>query len=137
MFLNNMATKKKILASSVILVALTVGIVAVQANIVSAAMAKTQQVKAIGKAKFVLQGTVTAVSANTVTLHVVNTSVNAKQFDNKDKTFTVTAKTVVTKSGKNIALNQIKPGAKVKVFGIFDKKTGTVTVVRWIKVITK
>ena len=132
-----MATKKKILALPVILVALVVGIAAVQTNIAFAATAKTRQVKVVGKAKFVLQGTVTAVSANTATLHVINTSVNAKQFGNKDKTFTVTTKTVVTKSGKNIALNQIKSGAKVKVFGIFDKKTGTVTAVRWIKAITK
>ena len=132
-----MIIKKKILILPLILSALVVGVVVSQSNFSLAATTKTQPTKVVGMAKFVLKGTVTAVSTDTLTIRVTNTSKNAKLFDNKDKTLGVTAKTTITKNGKNIALNQIKSGNKVKVFGIFDKKTGVITVVQWVKVVPK
>ncbi len=137
MFSNKMIIKKKILILPLILSALVVGVVVSQSNFSLAATTKTQPTKVVGMAKFVLKGTVTAVSTDTLTIRVTNTSKNAKLFDNKDKTLGVTAKTTITKNGKNIALNQIKSGNKVKVFGIFDKKTGVITVVQWVKVVPK
>lgn len=94
-------------------------------------------IKVMGKAQFVLQGTVTAVTAGSLTLHVVKTSKNAKLFDSKDKTITVSSKTTLTKNTKNIPLSQIKSGDTVKVFGIFDRKSGAITLTRWIKVVQK
>ncbi len=149
MFSNKMIAKKKILILPVILAVLVVGAAVFQSNDTFAARgiiltkptgtagAKTQPIKVVGMAKFVLQGTVTAVSANTLTLHISNTSKNAKLFDNKDKTLTIDSKTAITKNGKNISLGQIKAGSKVKVFGVFDKKIGTITLVRWVKVVGK
>jgi len=145
MFSNKMITKKKILILLVILAALVIGVVVFQSNFSLAATAKTKPIKAVGMAKFVLKGTVISVSrtavssanANTLTLRITNTSKNAKIFDGKDKNLSIGTKTTITKNGKNIALTQIKPGNKVKVFGIFDKKTGAIILVRWVKVVSK
>lgn len=132
----------------VILAVLAVGVVAFPLHFSSAATTATERAintkgtgavarSVVGMGKFVLQGSVTAVSTNVLTLHVTNTSKNAKVFDGKDKTLNIGSKTVLTKNGKNIALAQIKAGNKVKVFGIFDKKTGAITLVRWVKVVSK
>jgi len=149
MFLNKMIAKKKILILPIIIAVLVVGVVVFQPSTSFAARAtinvkaanrtagKTQPIKVVGMAKFVLKGTVTAVSVNALTLHIANTSKNAKLFDNKDKTLIISSKTALTKNGKNIPLAQIKMGSKVKVFGIFDKKTGNITLVRWVKVVAK
>lgn len=132
-----MITKKKILILPVVLTAFVVGVSIFQSGVSLAATTKTRPIKVIGMAKFVLNGTVMAVSVNTLTLHILNTSKNAKLFDNKDKTLTVGSKTAVTKNGKNISLSQIKVGSKVRVFGVFDKRTGNTTLVRWVKVVEK
>ena len=137
MFSNKMTIKKKILILPTILAVLVVGITVSQSNFSLAATTKTQPTKVVGMAKFVLKGTITAISADTLTIHITNTSKNAKLFDSKDKTLTISSKTVFTKNGKNILLIQIKAGSKVKVFGIFNKKTGAITLVQWIKVIPK
>ncbi len=94
-------------------------------------------VKVVGMAKFVLKGTVLSTSANTLTIHVTNTSKNARIFDGKDRALSVAKRTTITKNGKNTTLKQIKAGDKVKVFGIFNKKSGSVTLVRWVKVVSK
>ena len=132
-----MITIKKILILPIILAVLVVGVAMSQSGVSLAATTKTKPIKVVGMAKFVLKGTVMAVSANTLTLHISNTSKNAKLFDNKDKTITVGSKTTITKNGKGFSLKQIKSGDKVKVFGVFDKKTGNITLVRWVKVVAK
>ncbi len=137
MFLNKMNYLKKSLILTAVLGVFAVGVAVLPPNISFAASTPTQPLKVVGMAKFVLKGTVTSVTADTVTIHITNTSKNAKLFDNKDKAISVSSKTTITKSGKNILLKQIKSGDKVKVFGIFDKKTGDITVVRWIKVVQK
>lgn len=137
MYLSSMIKQKKILILPALLVLLIFGVVAFPQQFSFAATTKTQPLKVVGRAKFVLKGTVTTVSANTLTLHVTNTSKNAKLFDNKDKVLTIISKTTLTKNARNIALNQIKTGSKIKAFGIFDKKTGSITIVRWIKVLSK
>ncbi len=132
-----MIATKKILILPVILAVLVVDVAMFQPSISLAATTKIQPIKVAGMAELVLKGTVTAVSANTFTLHIANTSKNAKLFDNRDTTLTIGSKTAITKNGKNISLGQIKAGSKVKVFGIFDKKTGNITLVRWVKVVAK
>lgn len=132
-----MTNLKKTLITSAVLSVFAVGIVVLPASVSFATTTKTQPLKVVGMAKFVVQGTVLSVAADTITLHITNTSKNAKLFDNKDKTINIGSKTAITKNGKNILLNQIKSGNKVKVFGIFDKKSGAVTVVRWIKIMPK
>ncbi len=102
-----------------------------------ASMTATQPLKVVGMAQFVLKGTVTSVVTDTLILRVTNTTKNAKVFDSKDITLTIGNKTRITKNGKHITLTQIKSGDKIKVFGIFDKKTGAITLVRWIKVLSK
>ncbi len=97
----------------------------------------TSSVKVMGRAKFVLQGAVMAVTADSLTLHVANTSKNAKLFDSKDKTITVGKKTKITKDARIITLKQINKGDTIKVFGVFDKKSGAITLVRWVKVVSK
>lgn len=104
---------------------------------VSPALAAATALKAKGKAKFVLKGTVTAVAANSLSIHVTNTSKNAKLFDSQDKTISVGPKTRITKNGKALSLDKIKSGDRVKIFGILDKKSGTIAFVRWIKVMPK
>ena len=128
---------KKISIALVALGAFAMSAAVVPANVSFAATTKTQPLKVVGMAKFVLQGTVSSVAGGSVTFHVTNTSKNAKSFDAKDKTLSVGSKTVITKNGKNIYLNQIKSGDKIKVFGIFDKKSGAITLVRWVKVVQK
>ncbi len=150
MFSNKMIAKKKTLILPIILAVLVVGVALFQFNATFAARGimstkpsggtvsgKTQPIKVVGMAKFVLKGAVVSTTADTITLHVTNTSKNAKLFDNQDKTISVGSKTTITKNGKNILLNQVKSGNKVKVFGIFDKKSGAIMVVRWIKVVTR
>lgn len=137
MFSNKMTNQKKTLILPVILAILIVGVAAFPSHFSSAATTKAQPLKVVGMVKFVLKGTVTAISVDAITLHITNTSKNAKIFDGKDKVISVGTKTTITKNGKNIALSQIKSGNKVKVFGIFDKKTGAMTAVRWIKVVPK
>ncbi len=135
-----MNTKNKIVSLSIVFALIMVAVATFQAGVSFAANIKTPQpieAKVVGMAKFVLQGKVTAVSADSLTVHITNTSKNAKVFDNKDKTLSLGKKTTLTKSGKNILLSQIKMGDKVKVFGVFDKKTGAITLVRWIKVVSK
>ncbi len=127
MFLNKMNVQKKILIISVVLGIFAAGAVS----------AKTQPLKVVGMAKFVLRGAVLSTTAHTITVHTTNTSKNAKLFDNKDKTLNISSKTTLTKNGKSISQSQIKAGNKVKVFGIFDKKTGAITLVSWIKVMPK
>lgn len=127
---------KKSLISLFILGSLVVGGLAVLPSSL-AATKPTASVKVTGKAKLVLQGTVTATTVNSLTLHIANTSKNAKIFDNKDKAIAVGSKTKITKNGRVIALNKISKGDTVKVFGIFDTKSGVITLVRWIKVIPK
>jgi len=97
----------------------------------------TTSIKVIGKAKFVLQGTVATIVADSLTLHVVNTSKNAKLFDNKDQIIAAGKKTKITKNGHIIALKDVTKGDTIKVFGVFDKKSGAITIVRWIKVVLK
>jgi hypothetical protein len=133
---NKMTIKNKILIFPFIVVAI-VSIATFQSDLSLAATTKAQSVKVVGMAKFVLKGTITTVSTDRLNIHITNTSKNAKLFDSKDKTLTIGSKTVLTKNAKNISLAQIKTGSKVKVFGIFDKKTGAITLVRWIKVIPK
>ncbi len=137
MFLNKMTYFKKSLIILTILGVFAVGVAILPSHVSFAATRATQPLKVIGMAKFVLKGTVTSITVDTLTLHITNTSKNAKRFDNKDKTISVDHKTTVTKNGKAILLKQIKSGDKVKVFGVFDKKTGTITVVRWVKVVQK
>lgn len=137
MFSNKMIAKKKILLLSVIIAVFVVSVAAFQSNISFAATTKTQPLKVVGMAKFVVQGTVQSTTANSITLHITNTSKNAKLFDNKDKAVSVGSKTAITKNGKNIKVSQVKYGDKVKVFGVFDKKSGSITLVRWIKVLSK
>lgn len=132
-----MIAKKKILLLSIITAVFVVSAAVFQSHIAFAATTKTQPIKVVGMAKFIFKGRVTAVSANTLTLHISNTSKNAKLFDNKDTTLMIGSKTATTKSGKNIPLGQIKTGSNVKVFGVFNKKTGNITLVRWIKVVAK
>lgn len=132
-----MINKKKILILPAIFTLLVLGAVAIPQHFSFAATTKSQPLKVVGMSKFVLKGTVMSVTADKITLHITNTSKNAKLFDSKDKTINAGSKTIITKNGKNILLNQIKSGNKVKVFGIFDKKSGAVTVVRWIKVMPK
>ncbi len=127
---------KKILASLFILGSLMVASLVVLPHSFAATKPATS-IKVVGKAKFVLQGTVTAVAADSLVLHVVKTSKNAKLFDNKDTTIMVSSKATLTKNAKNILLKQIKSGDTVKVFGIFDKKNGAITLVRWVKVVQK
>ncbi len=131
-----MTGQRKIFALPIILGILVVSVIAFSSHLAFAA-AKTQPikpVKVVGMAKFVLKGTVLSTSANVLTLHVTNTSKNARTFDGKDKALSIASKTTITKNGKNISLKQIRAGDKVKVFGIFDKKKGTITLVRWVKV---
>ncbi len=133
-----MITKKKILILPIILAVIIFGSAVFQSGLSFAATTKAQPAKVVGMAKFVLKGTVTAVSADTLTIHITNTSKNAKLFDSKDKVLNISSKTTLTKNGKNIRgtfPGVFKVGTKVKVFGIFDKKTGAITLVRWVKVI--
>ncbi len=133
-----MVAKKKILILPIVLAMFVFGSAVFPAADVSlAATVKTKSVKVVGMAKFVLKGTVVAISSNTLIVRVSSTSKNAKVFDGKDKTLTISSKTTVTRNGKNVPLGQIKTGSKVKVFGVFDKKTGNVTLVRWIKIVVK
>ncbi len=131
-----MTSQRKIFALPIAIGIIAISIVVFSSYLAFAAT-KMQPVKVVGMAKFVLKGTVISISADTITLRITNTSKNAKLFDNKDKTISVGSKTTVTKKGKNVSLKQIKSGDKVKVFGIFDKKTGSITLVRWIKVVSK
>lgn len=129
-----MISKKQTALLSILFVGLIlVGSFALPANAATAKSATS--IKALGKAKFVLKGTVLSSTSNSITIHVTNTSKNAKQFDGKDQTISIGARTKITKNGKMISLDQIKAGDKVKVFGIFDKKTNKISLVRWIKVI--
>lgn len=138
MYLNKMISipNRKILVSVLILSSLLVGSFAFAPHSFAATKPATT-IKVVGKAKFVLQGTVTAVAIDSLTLHVTNTSKNAKLFDSKDKTITVSKNTKITKNGGIIYLKDIKKNDTVKVFGIFDKKTGLITLIRWIKVVPK
>lgn len=130
-------TKKALFALTVVSV-FVMSVALLPANVSFAAVTKAKPIKVVGMAKFVFQGTVLSLTANSLTLHIANTSTNAKQlFDGKDKTLTIGAKTVVTKNGKNISLSKVKVGDKIRVFGIFDKKTGAISVVRWIKVVSR
>lgn len=133
-----MTNSKKTLLALTVLSVFAMSVVLVPARVSFAAVTKAKPIKVVGMAKFVFQGTVLSLTANSLTLHIANTSTNAKQwFDGKDKTLTMGAKTVVTKNGKNISLSKVKVGDKVRVFGVFNKKTGAVTVVQWIKVVSK
>lgn len=130
------ALNKKIFVSLLVLGSLIAGNIVVLSH--SSAAAKPVVLnKVMGKAKFILQGTVTTVTADSLTLHVVNTSKNAKLFDDKDQVISAGKKTKITKNGNTIALKNVKKGDTVKVFGIFDKKSGAITLVRWIKVVQK
>ncbi len=135
MFLSNMTKHRKIFVLLMTLGIFAVGVGIFPPNLSLAASTKTKPIKVIGMAQFVLKGTVVSTSANAVTLHVTNTSKNAKLFDNKNKTIVLGSQTTVTKNGKKILLTQIKSGNKVKVFGIFDKKSGSITLARWVKVV--
>lgn len=109
-------------------------------GIVSHALAAPKPVPPVpvlGKAKFVLKGMVTAVASTTLTFRVTNTSKNAKLFDGRDQVIPVGKSTKITKRGRVIGLSQIHKGDTVKVFGIFDRKSGEITLVRWVKVVVK
>ncbi len=127
---------KKILVSLFILGSLMMASFVVLPHSFAATKATTS-VKVTGKAKFVLQGTVTAVTTDSLTLHVVNTSKNAKFFDNKDQTVSAGKKTKITKNGHVVALKDIAKGDTIKVFGVFDKKSGAIALIRWIKMVPK
>ncbi len=118
------------LSNKVFLIIAILGILAVSGSALAA-----PTIKVAGQAKFVLKGTVVSVAQNTVKLHVTNTSKNAKVFDGKDVGVAVGSKTKVTKVGKMISSSEIKAGDQVKAFGIFNKKTNSITLVRWIKVL--
>ncbi len=132
-----MITQKKIIILPIILTILVAGVAVFQSNATFAATAKKQPTRVVGMARFILKGTVVTTSANTVTVRIKNTSKNAKLFDNKDETIKISSKTIFTKNGKHISLNQIKLGDTIKVFGIFNKKTGVIILVNWIKVLPK
>lgn len=128
-----MTSKKRVALLSILLISLLfAGSFALLANATTAKSATP--IKAIGKAKFVLKGTALSSTSNSITIHVTNTSKNAKVFDGKYQAINIGAKTKITKNGKMFSLGQIKTGNKVRVFGIFDKKTAAITLVRWIKV---
>lgn len=137
MYLSKMINKKKNLILPAIFTLLVFGAVALPQHFSFAVVTKPQPLEVVGMAKFVLKGAVLSVTVDTITLHITNTSKNAKLFDNKDKTIHVGGKTAITKNGKNIKVGQIKSGDKVKIFGVFDKKSGSITLVRWIKVMPK
>ncbi len=127
--------KKKLIATATLSI-FTFGL-AVLPMISAAQAKKTQPLKVVGMAKFILKGTVVSTTANTITLHITSTSKNAKVFNNKDKVISIDSKTSLTKTGKSILIKQIKPKDTLKVFGIFNKKTGSIGIVRWIKVTSK
>lgn len=106
-------------------------------NVAFAASTKTQPLKVVGMARFVVKGSVKSIKGNSITIHITSTTGNAKQFDNMDKSMSIDSKTVITKNGKKVALKQFKAGDEVKVFGVFNKKTNSITIVRWIKAVAK
>ncbi len=117
------------------LAAANIGVIAPAAAATKAPAPKKPIVRVVGKAKFVLKGQVVSVGTGELAVDVKNTTKNAKTFDGKKVVLKVAAATKITKNGKRVALKAVPVGGQVKVFGIFDAKTGAVTSVRWIKVL--
>ncbi len=92
------------------------------------------KVKVQGLAKLVVGGTVVSQTPTSLTVRVTSSSKNAKTFKDKNVTVSVDPKTRITKNGKTASLPTLSAGTKVKVFGVFNKQTGTIKQTRWIKV---
>ncbi len=101
------------------------------------AAAPAVSVTTTGLSKIVLSGTATAKTNATLSLQVVSTSKNVKNLKGTNQTISVGDKTKITKDGKRTTLAMISSGTRLKVFGILDKKTGLVSQVRWIKILSK
>lgn len=92
-------------------------------------------VSVAGKSNVVFIGTVSAVNDTSLVVLVTKTSKNITILKNTSQTLPILKKTKVTKNGKKIDLKSIPQGTKVKIFGIYDKKTSTFVKVRWVKVL--
>ncbi len=125
---------RKLFTSILVLSSLVFGSFVFASHAFATTAPKVTSTKVTGMAKFVLKGTVMTTSADSLMLHVTNTSKNVKRFDNKDQTITIGKNTKITKNGHVVAFSKITKGDIIKVFGIFDKKSGTISLVRWIKV---
>ncbi len=131
--------KNKFSLSLIVLAVFSLFVFSVSTNNATAASTSkktptTAKVKVQGLAKLVLAGTVISQNNGSLTIHITSSSKNAKVFKNKDVTVSTDSKTRITKSGKAVSVATLSTGTKVKVFGIFDKKAGTIKQIRWIKV---
>lgn len=97
-------------------------------------IAPENMVAAVGMSKFVAAGTVVSSGKNSVSVQVGKTSANAPTFKGKVINTKIDANTRVSKNGKTVSATSVKPGTTVKVYGIYDKKTGAITKTRWVQV---
>ncbi len=91
--------------------------------------------KKTGRSQFVLRATVSQVGGSTVVVRVTGTTKNVSKLKQTDQTLTLMDTTKITKAGKKIALSSLTAGTKVKVFGIYDKNTSSLSKIQWIKVL--
>lgn len=90
----------------------------------------------VGKSKFVISGTVVSASATMVTVAVTSASKNMAALKKTTQNIPIATATKVTKKGKKVVdPSTLSAGAKVKIFGIYDRKNSKFVSVRWIKVL--
>lgn len=89
----------------------------------------------VGKSKFVIEGTIVSASATTVNVAITSTSKNMVALKKTTQSIPITAATKLTQQGKKVEPSKLSAGMKVKVFGVYDKKTSKFVKVRWIKVL--
>lgn len=94
-----------------------------------------KKVPVVGMAKFVARGSVVNVSTSSFTFHANSTSKNSSFLKAKDQVIPIGTNTKITKKGKKVAFSKLAKGAKVKIFGIFDKKSNSIVKVTWVKIL--